>query len=144
MMPKMDGFQLCKRSVRSPACSTMPFIIYTGNYVVQRIRNLRAVGVDRYVVKYAGLGTLVQAINELAQCIRTQAGGAAPVQEQIDDQEFIEKHRAIVIKKLEEKMAELEMYADTLVRKNREIQASEDRYRTLLRSRKHCHLRAGP
>ena len=31
----------------------------------------------------------------------------------------------------EEKMAELEMYAETLISKNREIQASEDRYRSL-------------
>ena len=51
--------------------------------------------------------------------------------EQIDEHAFLEQHRAIVIRKLEEKMAELEMYADTLVRKNREIQASEERYRAL-------------
>ena len=133
MMPKMDGFQLCKEIRALPAYSTMPFIIYTGNYVDAADQEFaRSIGVDRYVVKYAGLGTLVQAINELAHMhYGRKPEEPAPVQEQIDDQEFIEKHRAIVIKKLEEKMAELEMYADTLVRKNREIQASEDRYRTL-------------
>ncbi len=51
--------------------------------------------------------------------------------ERIDDQVFLEKHHAIIIKKLEEKMAELEMYADTLINKNREIQSSENRYRSL-------------
>jgi PAS domain S-box-containing protein len=51
--------------------------------------------------------------------------------EPIDDRVFLEQHRAIIIRKLEEKMAELELYADTLVRKNCEIQASEDRYRGL-------------
>jgi PAS domain S-box-containing protein len=133
MMPKMDGFQLCKEVRALPACSTLPFIIYTGNYVDATDQEFaRSIGVDRYVVKYAGLGTLVQAINELAQeRYGRRPGDPAPAPEQIDDQEFLEKHRAIVIKKLEEKMAELEMYADTLIRKNREIQASEDRYRTL-------------
>ena len=133
MMPKMDGFQLCKEVRTIPSCSTIPFIIYTGNYVDAADQEFaRSIGVDRYVVKYAGLGALVQAINELAQQhYGRKMEEPAPAQEQIDDQEFLEKHRAIVIKKLEEKMAELEMYADTLIRKNREIQASEDRYRTL-------------
>ena len=133
MMPKMDGFQLCKEVRTLPACATLPFIIYTGNYVDAGDQEFaRSIGVDRYVVKYAGLGALVQAINELAQHHYGRIPEEPePVQEQLDDQEFLEKHRAIVIKKLEEKMAELEMYADTLIRKNREIQASEDRYRTL-------------
>ena len=95
-------------------------------------RLARSIGVDRYVVKYAGLGALVDAVNELVQ----QRYGLRAVQpvaaaEQIDEHAFLEQHRAIVIRKLEEKMAELEMYADTLVRKNREIQASEERYRAL-------------
>lgn len=133
MMPKMDGFQLCKEVRTLPACGTLPFIIYTGNYVDAGDQEFaRSIGVDRYVVKYAGLGALVQAINELAQQHYGRVPDEpAPAMEQLDDQEFLEKHRAIVIKKLEEKMAELEMYADTLIKKNREIQASEDRYRTL-------------
>lgn len=133
MMPKMDGFQLCKEVRAIPACAVVPFIIYTGNYVDAADQEFaRSIGVDRYVVKYAGLGALVQAINDLAQQHYGRTPDEpVPVQEQLDDQEFLEKHRAIVIKKLEEKMTELEMYADTLIRKNKEIQASEDRYRTL-------------
>ena len=134
MMPKMDGFQLCKEVRAVHAHSAIPFIIYTGNYVDSSDQEFaRSIGVDRYVVKYAGLGALVQAINDLAhqRYGRRPAGEPEPAQEQLDDQSFLEQHRAIVIKKLEEKMAELEMYAETLIRKNREIQASEDRYRTL-------------
>jgi PAS domain S-box-containing protein len=133
MMPKMDGFQLCKEVRTLPSSANVPFIIYTGNYVDATDQEFaRSIGVDRYVVKYAGLGVLVQAINELAH----QRYGRMPEDspsstEQLDDQAFLEKHRAIVIKKLEEKMAELEMYAETLIRKNREVQLSEDRYRTL-------------
>ncbi len=133
MMPKMDGFQLCKEVRTLPGCAAVPFIIYTGNYIDETDQRLaRSIGVDRYVVKYAGLGALVDAVNELVQ----QRYGLRAVQpvaaaEQIDEHAFLEQHRAIVIRKLEEKMAELEMYADTLVRKNREIQASEERYRAL-------------
>jgi PAS domain S-box-containing protein len=133
MMPRMDGFQLCKEVRARSAFGTLPFIIYTGNYVDSSDQEFaRSIGVDRYVVKYAGLGALVDAVNELAAETygrRMEEGGGE--KEHIDDQAFLEKHHAIVIKKLEEKMAELEMYADTLVRKNKEIQASEERFRAL-------------
>jgi PAS domain S-box-containing protein len=133
MMPKMDGFQLCKEVRARQASAKVPFLIYTGNYVDEADQEFaRSIGVDRYVVKYAGLGALVEAVNELAH----EAYGRTPrtpvvEKEHIDDQAFLEKHHAIVIKKLEDKMAELEMYAETLIRKNREIQASEERYRAL-------------
>ena len=133
MMPKMDGFQLCKEVRALPGCASLPFIIYTGNYIDETDQRLaHSIGVDRYVVKYAGLGALVDAVNELVQQrYGRRAIAPAPATEQIVEHLFLEQHRAIVIRKLEEKMAELEMYADTLVRKNREIQASEERYRAM-------------
>src|SRR5512138_133968 len=66
MMPKMDGFQLCKEVKMRESSATIPFVIYTGNYVDGADQEFaRSIGVDRYVVKYAGLGSLVEAINEL-------------------------------------------------------------------------------
>ena len=133
MMPKMDGFQLCKEVRALPGSGKIPFIIYTGNYVDDADQEFaKSIGVDRYVVKYAGLAALVQAVNELAgQRYGRRPENGDEVQEQIDDHAFLEQHHAIVIKKLEEKMSELEMYAETLVRKNREIQVSEERFRDL-------------
>jgi PAS domain S-box-containing protein len=132
MMPKMDGFQLCKEVKAKAELASVPFIIYTGNYVDGADEDFaRSIGVDRYVVKYSGLGTLIQAVNELAQDRYGYRQSSSQAPEKIDDQVFLEKHHAIIIKKLEEKMAELEMYAETLIVKNREIQASEDRYRSL-------------
>jgi PAS domain S-box-containing protein len=133
MMPKMDGFQLCKEVRALRVGATMPFIIYTANYVDETDQEFaRSIGVDRYVVKYAGLGPLTEAVNELVQ-EHYGRKPEQPVAEQarLDDHAFLEKHRALIIKKLEEKMAELEVYAKTLERKNREIQSSEERYRAL-------------
>src|SRR5512139_2101108 len=67
MMPKMDGFTLCKEVRAQKRWMKVPFIIYTGNYVDAADQDFaRSIGVDRYVVKYAGLGALVQAVNDLA------------------------------------------------------------------------------
>src|SRR5512141_2693777 len=68
MMPKMDGFQLCKEVRARESSAKIPFVIYTGNYVDGADQDFaRSIGVDRYVVKYAGLGSLVEAINELTE-----------------------------------------------------------------------------
>jgi PAS domain S-box-containing protein len=132
MMPRMDGFQLCKEIRAREASSKIPFVIYTGNYVDGTDQDFaRSIGVDRYVVKFAGLGSLVESINELAEQHYGFKREPLPEQEPITDHEFLEKHHAILIRKLEEKMAELELYAEALTIKNREIQASEDRYRGL-------------
>ena len=132
MMPKMDGFQLCKEVRVRESSAKIPFVIYTGNYVDGADQEFaQSIGVDRYVVKYAGLGSLVEAINELTEQHYGFKRQPLPEQELINDHEFLEKHHAIIIRKLEEKMAELEMYAEALTIKNREIQASEDRYRGL-------------
>lgn len=140
MMPSMDGFQLCKEVKQSAKFSNIPFVIYTGNYVDKEDQSFaRTIGVDAYVMKYDGLASLVQSVNDLTQQFRGTDSVVkddrslkefiAPMN--IDGHMFLERHHAIIVKKLEEKMVELQIYAETLSRKNREIQASEARYRNL-------------
>ena len=133
MMPRMDGFQLCKKVKENPRHAKTPFIIYTGNYVDEEDQELaRRVGVDRYVMKYAGLATLIEAVKELTlQSYGIKVEEGVVLVSGMDEQSFLEKHHTIVTKKLEEKMQELEMYASTMARKNRELQVSELRYRGL-------------
>ena len=133
MMPRMDGFELCRELRGDAALRRIPFVMYTANYVDTEDAELaRSVGVDRYVVKNDGLAQLVAAVNELA---RVRYGFTAEEQPEpaagMDTMAFLERHHAIIGRKLEEKMAELEMYAETLARKNIELQASELRYRSL-------------
>lgn len=133
MMPRMDGFELCKRVKKEERLASIPFVIYTGDYVDQEDEELaKSIGVDRYVAKMSGIETLVDAIRQIVReryGLETREGRLAP--NQLDDQVFLERHHAIVVKKLEQKMNELEMFAHTLSRKNRELQSSEIRYRGL-------------
>jgi PAS domain S-box-containing protein len=140
MMPRMDGFELCKALKRNPVYAKIPFIIYTVNYVDKEDEEFaRHIGVDRYVLKYAGLGALIDSVKELLLERYGPGIGGPSAQTQvrensltgIDDPTFLEKHHTMVVRKLEEKMAELEMYAETLNRRNRELQASEVQYRSL-------------
>ena len=40
MMPKMDGFEFCKTVKKNPVMASIPFIIYTGDYVDQEDEEL--------------------------------------------------------------------------------------------------------
>lgn len=133
MMPKMDGFQLCKKVKSLKGFDRLPFVIYTGDYVDQEdVEFAHKIGVDRYVMKSGGLDPLIQAVNELTKNVYGfQSEISLAVQEHIDDHAFLEQHHAVLVKKLEQKMLELEMYTETLAQKNRALAASEARYRSL-------------
>ncbi len=136
MMPKMDGFQFCKSVKNNPRTASIPFIIYTSDYIDQEDKELaQNIGVDRYVVKMGGTDSIVDAVREMIaktyhpspQKIQT----ASSENQSLDDREFIERHDKILIKKLEEKMISLEEYSLQLLKKNDELQRSEIRYRLL-------------
>jgi PAS domain S-box-containing protein len=133
MMPKMDGFEFCKTVKKNPALASIPFIIYTGDYVDEEDEELaKSIGVDRYIAKMSGIESLVDAVRNIVlerYGLETQKGGLESVP--LDDQSFLERHHALVVKKLEQKMNELELFAHTLSRKNKELQTSEGRYRGL-------------
>ena len=139
MMPRMDGFELCKAVRSEPSVADVPLIIRTANYIDKEDEEFaRKLGADKYLVKNPGLESLVNVVNELLHD-RSGAAKVAPLpgpephasRAAIDDPTFLERHHTMVSRKLEEKMAELEMYAETLNKRNRELQASEARYRSL-------------
>jgi CheY-like chemotaxis protein len=133
MMPKMDGLELCKNIKRDQAKATIPYIIYTGNYIDLEDEDLaRSIGVDRYVMKYEGTRPLLEAVGDIVRArygLAEHPPGVAPAA--IDEHAFLQRHHELMTKKLEEKMVELQLYADTLEMKNRELIVSEKRYRTL-------------
>ncbi len=133
MMPKIDGFQLCRTVKDNPEYADIPFFIYTGDYIDAEDREFaRSIGVDKYVVKSGGLDELIRSVNDVARNRygynrkETVWGDGT-----IDDSVFLQKHHDILTKKLEEKMHHLELYAETLNKKNIELKASEARYRSL-------------
>lgn len=133
MMPKMDGFQLCKSVKRNTKTAHIPFIIYSSDYIDKEDKDLaRTIGADRYVVKAGGTDSILQAVNEIITS--TYALSQHQPSEHyitIDDHAFMEKHYKLLIKKLEEKMLNLEGYSLQLLKKNDELHSSERRYRLL-------------
>jgi len=133
MMPKMDGFQFCREIKNSSKYAHVPFFIYTGDYLDQEDRELaKSIGVDKYIHKGDGFNDLTEAVIEVAsRWYGYTQRSLSNDKDVIDDNAFLEKHHRVIIKKLEEKMRDLEQYAETLNKKNLELQESEARYRSL-------------
>jgi len=65
LMPKMDGFRLCREIRRHARLSALPFILYTSSDNSASDRRLAdAVGADGYVVKPAPPPVLLEALRE--------------------------------------------------------------------------------
>lgn len=134
MMPKMDGFQLCKTVKNNPSLSKIPFVIYSSDYIDEEDKELaKTIGADKYVVKSGNTNFLLETIEELLHVGRKEitSDTSLPPAVSLDDRSFIERHYKLLNKKLEEKMQNLEMYSLQLLKKNEQLQKSEQRYRLL-------------
>lgn len=131
MMPKMDGFQLCKALKQNPATSLIPVILYSGDYIDDEDQELaKSIGAERYVVKMGGINPIISAVQEVLGHHHAEEEETA-AEPSVDDRAFIERHYKLLVKKLEEKMNNLEEYSAQLVKTNTELKQSEARYRLL-------------
>ncbi len=118
LMPKMDGFQLCRAVKADAALKNIPFIFYTSTYTTEKDKNFAlSLGADRFILKptdpekFSGIIKDVLAENTIGLLKR----GKLSVEKET---EYLKGHQARLIKKLDDKIAELER--------------SEERYRSLI------------
>jgi putative two-component system response regulator len=102
MMPVMDGFELCSRMREDAELKDVPLMFYSATYTRTEEKDFaRAVGGNTYVQKPAEPARLIQAAESL---LARQAGST----EHLPAKEFWEQHRVILLRKLEQKVNELE------------------------------------
>ncbi len=123
LMPRLDGFQLCRRLRQSPRWCRLPFIFYTATYTDRADEQFAmTVGADRFVVKPVEPDQLMAVIQETVAKVK-----AAPPREPAplgDDAPVLEEYTRRVSLKLELKVAELEGL-------NEDLRASERSIREL-------------
>ncbi len=135
LMPKMDGFQLCREIKKQPNLKSIPFIFYTANYIDPGDEHFaRSVGADRYLIKPIDISVLVDAVNDATKPAVAAAAQQQEGETDAEESEYLKEYNAVLIKKLEDKMFELERVNDMLIQKNKELQLSRERYRNLFES----------
>ncbi len=129
LMPKMDGFQLCREVKRSNTLRKIPFVFYTANYTSKKDEEFGlSLGADRFVVKPVEPVQFMEIIESLFKDYKN--GLLTPSSEisvEMDEEFYLEGHRERLINKLQDKLVELE-------EANKAQKESESKLRSILSS----------
>jgi two-component system, cell cycle sensor histidine kinase and response regulator CckA len=113
LMPQMDGWALCREMKAEPGLRSIPFMFYTATYTDPKDEAFAlSLGADRFVVKPQEPDALARMISELLAPGRVGLAGDSRGPDDSADAgselEFVRQHRDAVIRKLEDKMVELQ------------------------------------
>mgnify|MGYP000895070186 CR=1 FL=1 len=108
LMPVMDGFSLCRKWKADERLNRIPFVFYTATYTDPKDERLaRDIGADAFITKPSEpdeLLAIVQATLARAESGQVvTANGPSVVQETI-----LERYSEVLVRKLEDKMLQLE------------------------------------
>ncbi len=122
LMPRMDGFQLCRECRNDPALRRIPFVFYTATYTEPKDRDFAlSLGADRFLVKPMESKQLLKIIDE-AVTGKREGGAGAPSTPVEEEKAYLKEHNERLVSKLEKKMLDL-------TELNRALMESEAKYR---------------
>jgi CheY-like chemotaxis protein len=106
LMPKMDGFALCRAWMQDTALKAVPFIFYSATYVQPEDEQFAAaLGAVRYLIKPLEAEVFLR---ELRAVLKQWAGHTAPaLASPLDDIASRALHEPALARKLEDKMTQL-------------------------------------
>jgi len=107
LMPRMDGFQLCREIKRSQKTRLIPFIFYKATYTDTKDAAFAlSLGADRFLVKPIEPDVFIKTINDVTQ---EAPVGTTAVEETPDTESiYLKEYNARLITKLEKKMLDLD------------------------------------
>ena len=107
LMPRMDGYRLCRAIRLNEKLRGMPFILYTSTYTSPGdIKLAETVGADKYIIKPAPTAAILSAVHEAITAAGTRTMMAA---EQPETAVVLEQYSRALVHKLEEKNDELQV-----------------------------------
>ena len=120
LMPRMDGFQLCRECRNDPALRGIPFVFYTSTYTESKDKEFAlSLGADRFIVKPMESKEFLTIIGNTIGGAKP-GGKAAPERPVEDEQVYLKEYNERLVSKLEKKMLELQEL-------NRALQENEAR-----------------
>ncbi len=123
LMPRLDGFALCRAVRESPTLANVPVLLYSATYTDSKDRAFGlSVGADRYLEKPTEVADLLA---ELAAAVNERRDGVgARTGEPLEERTYLREYNERLVRKLEDRMLALE-------RSYRELAESERRYHEL-------------
>jgi len=139
LMPVMDGFSLCRLWKSDDQLQEIPLIFYTGTFIDPEDKNFAlSLGAERFIVKPGEPEALVEIVHEVINEFKEKQLTASPQHIQ-EDGDYYQEYNEALIRKLEDKVVELENTKRTLeleisehMWSRQELRASDERYHTLI------------
>lgn len=129
LMPRMDGFVLCRTIKTDEENNSLPVIILTGEYTDEDdIRFAKSLGASEVLKKTSNPDRLIRTLSELGEIPRTRESS---VFYEIPEKDYLKGYSTVLIRKLEAKMAELEAVNLKLVERNVQLEHERRKYRQL-------------
>lgn len=129
LMPKMDGFQLCRECKKDDKLKNIPFVFYTATYTEKKDEEFAmGLGASRFIVKPADPEVFIRTIKEVMQ--EADKGLiSAPAAAIIKEAEYKERYTERVVKKLEKKILQLKNAKKALEKEIAERKQAEEALR---------------
>ena len=106
LMPVMDGFELCRNVRANDDFAEIPFIVYTATYTGPQDEEFaKKIGADCFLIKPCEPDVLLSAVQEAITNRRVRKISA---NEHLPEQEVLKLYNERLVRKLEQKMLQLE------------------------------------
>ncbi len=138
LMPKMDGYQLCREWKQNEQLKNIPFAFYTATYTSDEDKKFAlSLGADTFIVKPTEPDTLARILSEIFE--KAKSGALAPAKvAPLETSIFLPEYTKRVVAKLEKKVAQLE--AEITRRKQVEEELRKQTHQTNERVKELCCL----
>jgi putative nucleotidyltransferase with HDIG domain len=107
LMPKMDGFQLCREIKKDEGLKGIPVIFYTATYTDKESEKLALdIGAVEYIIKPQEPDVFVNIVNKIWD--KYSKGEIKPTEKPLEEKVYMKMYNERLIQKLEKKMLDLE------------------------------------
>ena len=135
LMPKMDGYQLCRKIKLDENLRRIPFLFYTATYTEEKDREFAlSLGAEAFVIKPTEKGRFMAIVSELLA--RSQSDTLRSPTFDANEDAYFREYNERLVNKLEKKVADLEIAKSVLrsefERSTQESEANVARLEALL------------
>ena len=125
LMPVMDGFALCRAWKEDERLKNIPFVFYTATYTDPKDEDFAlSLGADRFIIKPVEPDKFLALLWETMK--NYEAGKPVAPRQPVEEAEYYKEYNAALIRKLEDKMLQLEEANRILERDIAERKRAED------------------